>query len=68
MTPQLLGAIIGFLAGFAMMRVHRIQAIRARDRGDGSKAAMLNALAAVSTLIWAGIGWLIIPFLIPQTP
>ncbi|MEZ5926646.1 MAG: hypothetical protein R3D57_19940 [Hyphomicrobiaceae bacterium] len=68
MTPHLWGVFIGFLVGFVMMRVHRAQAARARDRGDGSRVALLNAVAALSTLIWACIGWLAVPYLIPDAP
>ena len=68
MTPQLWGVFIGFFVGFVMMRIHRVQAAKARESGDGTKVAMLNALAALSTLIWAGIGWLVIPLFLPQVP
>jgi hypothetical protein len=66
MTPQLWGVIVGFLVGFAMMKVHRIQAVRARESGDGTMAAVHNALATLSTMIWAAIGWLVIPLFMPE--
>ncbi len=68
MTPQLWGVIIGFLVGLVMMRIHRRQAARKRDESEGGQTAVLNAAAVLSPLIWAGIGWLVIPFLLPQAP
>ena len=68
MTPQFWGVIIGFLVGIVMMRVHRRQAARKRHAGEGGQTAVLNAAAVLSPLIGAAIGWLVMPFLIPQAP
>ena len=68
MTPQLWGVIIGFLVGIVMMRLHRRQAALKRRDSQGGQTAVLNTGAGLSPLIWAGIGWLVMPFLIPQAP